>query len=264
MTHTALIVAHGQPSDPAPAEAALADLAARVAVHMPGWRVASATLADPEALTRAVEAAGPAGGVVYPMFMADGWFTRLHLPDRLFAACAAGLFGGGSCGNADCGREVDVAGARTGTGCARWQVVAPFGLDPKVHDLALRVLHEAGVPPEGEVLVAAHGSSRSPAPSDVARSVAARLAAGLQLSRCHAAFIDQQPRLAEVAGFGPDAVCLPFFAAEGEHVTDDLPQALAEAGFAGRVLPPLGRDPRVPGLIAAALQSRAGQASGDP
>lgn len=262
MTYTALIVAHGQPSDPAPAEAALADLAARVATHLPGWQVASATLAAPEALTRAVAEAGLSGGVVYPMFMADGWFTRQHLPDRLFAACGAGLFGGGSCGNDGCGREVTIDGARTGTGCARWQVVAPFGLDRKVQDLALRVLHEAGVPPGGEVLVAAHGSSRSRAPSDVARSVAARLATGLQLSRCEAAFIDQQPRLAEVAGFGPDARCLPFFAAEGEHVTEDLPQALAEAGFVGRVLPPLGRDPRVPGLIAAALRAGRGAGSG--
>jgi len=33
-----------------------------------------------------------------------------------------------------------------------------------------------------------------------------------------------------------------------------LPQALAEAGFGGRFLPPLGLDARVPSLIAAALR----------
>ncbi|MFN7223654.1 MAG: sirohydrochlorin chelatase [Paracoccaceae bacterium] len=244
MTQTALIVAHGQPSDPAPAEAALADLAGRVALHLPDWQVAAATLAAPEALTDALQRAGGGGGVVYPMFMADGWFTRRHLPERLVAACSAALFDGKDCDRDGCGG---------GAGCARWQILPPFGLDRAVQDLALRVLHEAGVPPGGEVLLAAHGSSRSAAPSDVANAVAARLMQGLLLSRCEAAFIDQIPRLADVSGFGPDAVCLPYFAAEGDHVAEDLPNALTTAGFPGRIMPPLGCDERVPALIAAAM-----------
>ena len=69
------------------------------------------------------------------------------------------------------------------------------------------------------------------------------------------AFIDQQPQIATVAaGMPAGAIVLPFFAARGGHVIDDLPEALEEAGFAGTVLPPLGLDPRVPGLIAAALR----------
>ena len=254
MTYTALIVAHGQPSDPAPAEAALAALAADVAAHLPGWQVQSATLAAQGALSTALRQAGRAGGLVYPMFMADGWFTRQHLPERLVKACSESLFASGSCDREGCGGAA---------GCARWRVLSPFGLDKSVQDLALRVLHEAGVPPGGEVLLAAHGSSRSSAPSEVAYAVADRIRQGLLLARAEAAFIDQQPRLAEVREFGSDAVCLPFFAAEGEHVTDDLPDALTEAGFSGRVLPPLGRDARVPGLIAQALQAVATAPSGD-
>ncbi|TDK51565.1 cobalamin biosynthesis protein CbiX, partial [Antarcticimicrobium luteum] len=50
----ALIVAHGQPSDPAPAEAALATLAARVQAHMPGRALGAATLAAPGALAAAL------------------------------------------------------------------------------------------------------------------------------------------------------------------------------------------------------------------
>lgn len=252
MTHTALIVAHGQPSDPLPAEAAISELATQIAVHLPGWRVRGATLAAPDALADAVRLAGDAGGLVYPMFMADGWFTRRHLPERLADACRVALFEKRDCGRSGCG------GAG---GCARWKILPPFGLDPAVQDLALTLLHEAGVPPGGEVLLAAHGSSRSAAPSDVAHAVAARLKQGLLLSRCEAAFIDQAPRLAEVKGFGPEALCLPFFASKGEHVTDDLPNALTEAGFAGRILAPLGRDVRVPGLIAAALSSATGTSS---
>ncbi|NEX47403.1 CbiX/SirB N-terminal domain-containing protein [Pseudotabrizicola algicola] len=255
MTKTALIVAHGQPSEPEPAEAALAALAAQVSVHLPGWRVLSATLAADGALSAAARTAGPQGGFVFPMFMADGWFTRQHLPERLSKACHAALFAGGGCDRQGCG------GA---SGCARWCILPPFGLDTTVQDLALRVLHEAGVPPGGEVLIAAHGSGRSTAPAEVAHALAARLKLGLLLARCEAAFIEQDPRLAEVSGFGPEAVCLPFFAAEGEHVTDDLPDALQEAGFAGRILPPLGRDPRVPAVIAAALRAAAEVTSDRP
>ena len=41
----ALIVAHGNPSDPAPQEAALSRLAAQVAKQLPGWGLRGATLA---------------------------------------------------------------------------------------------------------------------------------------------------------------------------------------------------------------------------
>ena len=77
MTH-ALIVAHGQPSDPRPAGAALERLAARVQAMLPGWSVGAATLAEEGAMARAV--AGLPGGVVFPMFMAGGWFTRVQIP----------------------------------------------------------------------------------------------------------------------------------------------------------------------------------------
>ena len=106
---------------------------------------------------------------------------------------------------------------------------------------------------QAEVLLAAHGSFRSSAPSEVAQAVAQRLKrAGF--ARAEAFFIDQEPRIATATGFGAGSVCLPFFAAEGGHVTDDLPQALAEASFGGQLLPPLGLDARVPSLIAAGLR----------
>jgi len=108
-------------------------------------------------------------------------------------------------------------------------------------------------PAQTDVLLAAHGSFRSSAPADVAKAVA-HLIKRAGFARAEAFFIDQEPRIATATGFGAGSVCLPFFAAEGGHVTDDLPQALGEAGFGGLLLPPLGLDARVPGLIAAALQ----------
>ena len=218
----ALIVAHGQPSDPRPAAAEIEALAARVAALLPGWQVGAATLAEPGALARAV-AAGPPG-LVHPLFMAGGWFTQVNLPARLAAAGGHG-----------------------------WRITDPLGTDPALHDLTVAIVREAlAGAAAGSILLAAHGSSRSPAPAEVAQRMARRLTAETGLP-CDAAFIEQPPRIAEAARGRGDALCLPFFAARGGHVAQDLPAALAEAGFAGRVLPPVGLDPRVPGLIAAAL-----------
>ena len=216
MTKHALIVAHGQPSDPRPAGAALEALAAKVAALMPGWSVGAATLAEEGSVARAV--AGRAGGVVFPMFMAGGWFTRVQIPKRLEEAGAVG-----------------------------WTVLEPFGCDPVVHDLCVTLVREAGAP---RVILAAHGSFKSPAPSDIAFHVAERIAAEAGVA-AEAGFIDQDPQLSSLPGGA--GVCLPFFAAEGGHVSDDIPAALAQAGFTGRILPPVGLDARVPGIIAAAI-----------
>jgi sirohydrochlorin ferrochelatase len=226
MEHCALIVTHGQPSDPETAEAALAALAAEVGAHLPDWRVGSATLAAPGALAQAVAQLGPRG-VVFPLFMACGWFTGTHLPDRMAAAGGAG-----------------------------WRVAIPFGCMPAIQDLAVTLVHEAlTLPPQHtDLILAAHGSGRSPAPAAVATFVAARIKRALGLRRVAAAFIDQSPRIADLRDFGRTAICLPYFAASGGHVTDDIPKALGEAGFAGRLLPALGTDRRTAAIIADALR----------
>jgi sirohydrochlorin ferrochelatase len=216
MTQHALIVAHGQPSDPRPAGAALEALAAQVQALLPGWSVGAATLAEAGAMARAVT--GRAGGMVFPMFMAGGWFTRVQIPKRLAEAGAEG-----------------------------WGVLEPFGCDPAVHDLCVQIVRESAA---REVILAAHGSFKASAPSDIARHVAGRIAqeTGAKVST---GFIDQDPQLATLTG--RTGVCLPFFAAGGGHVSEDVPAALAEAGFSGRILPPVGLDARVPGIIAAAI-----------
>ena len=84
--------------------------------------------------------------------------------------------------------------------------------------------------------------------------MAARIAREGGFRRVQAAFIDQAPRIADTADFGADALCLPFFAANGGHVVDDLPAALVQSGFLGRLLPAVGLDARVPALIAAVIR----------
>ncbi|WP_349293873.1 CbiX/SirB N-terminal domain-containing protein [Gemmobacter sp. 24YEA27] len=216
-----LILAHGQPSDPMPAAAEVEALAKLVSAHLPGWRVLAATLAEPGALERLQ---GEDPGLVFPLFMAAGWFTSVAVPARLEAAGVTG-----------------------------WRQMTPMGMMQAVQDLAVRIAAESGA---AEVLVAAHGSGRSPAPAEVARDVAARIAAESGARRVECGFIEEAPFLRDVAGWGADAVCLPFFAMAGGHVLHDLPEALAQAGFSGQILPALGLHPEIPALIArAALEA---------
>ena len=220
-----LIVAHGQPGHPAPQQAAIEGLAAQVSALL-GQRVTGATLAAPGALEGG---AGP-GALVYPLFMAAGWFTRSELPRRLHQA-----------------------------GATDAQILPPFGSDPGLPDVALSLMRRAAegagmALDKAAVLLAAHGSGRSREPARAARAFAKRLGPFTGPVTC--GFIEEAPFVTDAAqGLGPDSLCLPFFATGAGHVTQDLPNALGQAGFQGITLPPLGLAPEVPGMIAAALKA---------
>lgn len=287
----ALIVSHGQPSDPGPAEAALTHFAAQVVARLPAnWSVEAATLAAPGALKAALARSAGCDGplLIYPMFIADGWFTQINLPARIRAAGIAVLApspGGapGSEGGSDAEPMVaaaPVAGhaapgilphlpapARVSTGGAA-QILPPFGLDPGILPLALRALRRAlddgGLrAADTGLMVAAHGSFKSRAPAMVARRLARAIIAELPFAEMRTAFIDQAPQIAASArGLPVPALCLPLFAAAGGHVEEDLPAALAEAGFTGRILAPLGLAPDAPDLVAGALLATSVESGG--
>ena len=228
-TDAAIIVGHGQPGDPDPAEAAQAAFAAQVAGALPGWHVGSATLAKAGALDAALADAGPAP-LVYPLFMTEGWFTGDNLRARLAGA----------------------PGAR---------VLRPLGVSPELPDLAAGLLREtlarqgwqAGAT---QVLIAGHGSGRSPNSARDTRAFARAVGDGLELAELRVGFIEEPPFLTDVAaGMAAQAICLPFFAARGGHVTGDIPEALDKAGFAGLRLDPVGCAAAVPALVARALQA---------
>lgn len=226
MDRAALIVAHGQPSAPGPAAAELAALARKVADLAPGWRIEGATLADPGAVERAADRLGPA--LVLPFFMADGWFTRSLLPERL-----AGL-----------------------TGMTH---LPAFGTWPETADLAASLVERALLdrgwrPGDSGLILAAHGSAKSRGSARSTEAIAAAIAKALPIGRIDAGYLEEPPYLADAArGFTGRALCLPLFIARWGHVEGDLPVALSRAGFTGETLAPLGTAPEVPVVLAAAL-----------
>lgn len=234
----ALIVAHGAPADPAPQEVVLQALAAATAPHLPqGWRIRGATLAADGALEAALD--GMEAPLVYPFFMAEGFFTGTLLPRRL--------------------RD---AGATTA------HQVAPFGVDPSLPALMARVALEAAVeagltPATSALLVAAHGSKVSRTSADSTHAMVEHLRALTGYGRILAGFVEEAPFLADQARALGSGICLPFFALEAGHVVGDIPEAMEEAGFDGPILPPIGQHRDVPALIAAALIRAASQQAAD-
>lgn len=224
----AVIVAHGAPAEPAPQELVLKALAAATAPHLPqGWRVRGATMAADGALECALaELSNP---LIYPFFMAEGFFTGTLLPRRL--------------------AEAGITGAVQ---------TAPFGVDPALPGLMARVALEAALasgitPAESALLVAAHGSKVSRTSADSTHAMVAALGPLTGFGRILAGFVEEAPFLADQARALGRGICLPFFALEAGHVVGDIPEAMAEAGFDGPILPPIGQHPDVPALIAAAL-----------
>ncbi|WP_146344406.1 CbiX/SirB N-terminal domain-containing protein [Phaeobacter marinintestinus] len=223
----ALIVAHGQPSAPPVPEAALGALAARVRNHLPGWVVKSATMATPYLLEQRARDC-PAGTLVYPLFMADGWFVRTKLRRRLNGFAV--------------------------------QFLDPMGLDPALPALAANLVQGHAASHgwdmgETTLLLPAHGSARSDLAADATRAFAQALQPLLPDTPIRLGFVEQPPSIEDAAhGLSEQAISLPFFAAKGGHALEDVPQALDAADFKGVRLPPLGLACGIPALIANALR----------
>lgn len=221
----AVIVSHGQPGDPEPQQQAIEALAAAVARHLPGLTVRGATLAMPGAL----QAAATSRSLVYPMFMAEGWFTGIELPRRLTEAGAPGA-----------------------------HITRPFGADPGLPELIIAKAHQAAkeqgwAPEEVTLLLTAHGSQRSQASFTITEALAATLAP--HFARVVTGYVEQAPFIKDSARGLNRAISLPLFALRAEHVLDDLPEALDEAGFTGPRLDPIGLAPEAPEMIARAIRS---------
>ena len=221
-----VLIAFGSISDPAPQQAALEAMAVRVGRELPGWRVRGATMAFEGAIARAFEGLSP-GAAVFPVLMADGWILHRVLAEGLKAA-----------GRADA------------------PVMTPLGLLPAFHRICAGLIRDAlaenGLAAaETTAVLAAHGSARGPRPAACARRLCAALERMTGVRAVTPGYLEEAPFLADAlrAVRGP-AICLPCFSTNAWHATNDVPQAVAESGFAGPVLPAAGTVPGVAELIA--------------
>lgn len=224
---TVILVAHGQPSDPEPAEDNLAGLGRRVQAHLPELRVLTATLATKGKLEKACQSAG-AGVMIYPCFMARGYFTAQVLPKRLEDMEATPL--------------------------------PPLGTEPELPALVAAYLRaeirardwEAS---ETDLLLAAHGSGRGNKAAEAAYDFITRLTPLCPVAGIRAGFVEQDPRVkAQAEQSQAPALCLPFFALEGDHVRSDIRDALSEAKFPGALLPVIADLPGIERVIAQSIR----------
>lgn len=224
----AIIVAHGQPSDPDPAEASLARFAAQVDVLTQEVSVHSATLAAPSRLEAVMDEL-PSDAVIYPLFMAKGWFVTSALPKRV--------------------------------GNRGLRVLDPLGVDPELPTLVCTALREAltskdWVTEDTDLVIAAHGSGRSRNPSAVTLEFAETLGGLLPFRTLNVGFVEEPPSIADAASSaGAQSLCLPFFACTGGHVLEDVPQELNRVGFQGATLPVVGELPPIQRQIARKLDA---------
>ncbi len=222
-----VIVAHGSPSDPDTQETVLAALAAQVDAALPYITVSSATLAKPRSFETTIKTLDAPH--LYPFFMADGYFVKRILAEKAAAH--------------------DLA------------VLRPFG-----HEPALAACIETALSDhmschglnasETTLLVAAHGSAVSQKNAETTKSITARLQTTLGFKSARCGFIEQSPLLENVARDIGQAICLPFFALRAGHYVDDIPTALALAGFSGTVLSPFIEWPQTAQLIAESLAAQ--------
>ncbi len=170
--------------------------------------------------------------VVYPLFMAAGYFVKKVLPERVRNAGFTG----------------DVAFAE------------PLGLDlsmPKLMlDEAVAAAGKAGFAPGGtRLLIVGHGSKVGPASADATRLVASRLADLSPFKSIEVAFLEEEPFVeAALRASADPTVVLGFFFGDGLHAGEDVPEAISETGAAAIYAGSIGASAGIADVIQAALE----------
>jgi sirohydrochlorin ferrochelatase len=187
-----------------------------------------------EVAVRAALAGGAKALAVYPMFMAEGYFTRKVLIQRLAALEI----------------PIDV------------HVLAPLGADPRLPSLMLKQAIDTaeahGLALDAtRLLIVGHGSKIGPASADATRAVASVVAGERRFAHVETAFLEEPEFLEDALsreGQLPTVV-LGFFSGDGLHAAEDVPEAISEtqahAVYAGSI----GKSPDLPGLIRSSLSA---------
>jgi len=145
--------------------------------------------------------------VVYPLFVANGYFTRDRLAQLLEEANGEG-------------RKVDV--------------MPPLGLDPGLPDLVAAFATDAAdrrgfAPRACDVVLLAHGSKKNPASRKSTEQMARALEIDNRFRSVQAAFLEEPPSLhTAVAGIQGPIIVVGMFSGEGLHGAKDAPRLVSE------------------------------------
>lgn len=199
--------------------------------------VSAGLLRGEPSLEDAIRAAVDGGAkalVVYPMFMAEGYFTQKVLTQRISALEI----------------PIDVL------------VLPALGGEPELPqlmlDAALAAAGQSGVvPQQARLLIVGHGSKTGPASADATRMVAHAIADFGRFRFVEAAFLEEPEFLSDALARSPGlpTVVSGFFSGDGLHAGEDVPEAIAETGGTAVYAGSIGALVQVTELIRSRIQS---------
>lgn len=225
----AIIVAHGERGG-AFSNAVLKGHAENTAAELPHVAVAAGVLSGEPALEAALwdvarRTAGPI--LLYPFFMAPGYFVNVKIPKRL---ADAGL-------------------------AERCRMLTPLGLEGPlpaiIRDRAKAAADDIGIAAaQARLLLVGHGSKVARASAATTEAVAACLRELGGFARVETAFLEEAPFLDDVvpADVRPTIV-VGFFNGDGLHAAEDVPEAIGKFDGAIAYTGPVGAFSEVSRLI---------------
>lgn len=229
----AVLAAHGDRGGLSPNAALKAQ--AEAVRTLTGLPVATGMLKGEPTIEQALAEAAASGAsriVVYPLFMADGYFVQ-KVRDRV--------------------RAVGLA--------TEPQILTPLGLDPALPDILVQEAVDTAVrerldPAASRLLIVGHGSKLGPASATATRKAAARAALTRRFASVTTAFLEEEPFVEDaLRASAVPTIVAGFFFGDGMHAGEDVPDAIAETGANAVYTGAIGNSPAVAALIAAALMA---------
>jgi sirohydrochlorin ferrochelatase len=147
--------------------------------------------------------------VVYPLFLSDGYFTRIALPRLVEEARRQ-----------DAGRAI--------------RILPPLGLEPALADViadeaAAAAYSRVNLPAEMSIVLLAHGSKKDQASRVAAERLADHIRQRQSSCDTRIALLEESPSLTEaIEGMSGPIVVVGLFAGEGMHGADDAKRLVAE------------------------------------
>ncbi len=171
---------------------------------------------EPPAYSQALDTVEADEVVVVPLFTARGYFTQEVLPS-----------------------EMALSGSLTRRGNRRIHLTPTIGehevlekiVDKRLGDVISRFGLSAH---ETAVAIIGHGTRRNRHSRDTAMRQADRIRANSTYNEVVAVYLDDLPDIPSVyhSTSSPNIIALPYFLAQGSHVSTDVPRALGIAGMA--------------------------------